>query len=557
MLLDTFFSNFYLFGNSPDNIPKLRQLILQLAVRGKLVPQDPNDEPASVLLVKIKAEKEKLVKEGKLKQTGEIQQIEISDKPYELPQSWRWVHLINYGIIIMGQSPSSRYYNSKGQGLPFYQGKADYGKLYPTPTKWCEKPTKIAEKNDILISVRAPVGPTNICPEQSCIGRGLAALRSLANGNIFYLLYAIRAIEREIAQQGVGSTFTAISKKNLSSLLLPIPPLGEQHRIVEKVDSLMKLCDELEEKQKKQRTTRISLNTAALDSMLSAKSKPAFKNGWSRIRDNFELLYDTPETVDKLRQSILQLAVQGKLVPQDPKDEPASVLLEKIKAEKEKLVKEGKIRKTKPLPPIDSSKIPYELPRGWEWSWLEQLSVNIHYGYNASADFSQKAVRLLRISDIQNNKVNWETVPGCKIEENNIQSYLLNNNDILIARTGGTIGKSYIVKELAVKAVFASYLIRVIPAENVSPTYLKLFFESPSYWSQLYAKSMGTGQPNVNGTSLKSLLIPLPPIYEQNRIVDKVDSLKHLCAGLEIKLKQSQSDCQTLMTAMIDKILQN
>ena len=270
---------------------------------------------------------------------------------------------------------------------------------------------------------------------------------------------------------------------------------------------------------------------------------------------HFDLLTEAPNGVQKLRELILDLAVRGKLVPQDANDEPAAVLLERIKKEKERLVKEGKVKKEKSLPAIKDNKIPYDLPINWKWVYLGQISYTIHYGYTASANQNLTEVRLLRITDIQNNKVNWETVPGCEIDNNKLEGYKLNNGDLLIARTGGTIGKSYLVENLSVCAVFASYLIRVIPSYLTFPNYLKIFLESKTYWSQLYAKSMGTGQPNVNTTSLKSLFVPLPPLNEQKRIVSKVDKLMKLCDELETKLTQTQTEREKIINAAVKQLL--
>lgn len=252
------------------------------------------------------------------------------------------------------------------------------------------------------------------------------------------------------------------------------------------------------------------------------------------------MLADAPNGIAKLRELILQLAVQGKLVPQNLDDEPAAVLLERIKAAKERLVKEKKIKKSKKLPDIKPEEIPFKLPDSWEWAYLANISINVHYGYTASANHDLKDVRLLRITDIQNNRVNWLTVPGCQIEADKLPQYKLNENDLLIARTGGTIGKSYLISDLSVDAVFASYLIRIIPAKTFHSKYFKLFLESELYWNQLYAKSMGTGQPNVNATSLKSLKVSIPPFVEQKRIVEKVDRLMELCDKLETQKQQQQ-----------------
>jgi type I restriction enzyme S subunit len=248
MTKDTFFANFGYLADAPNGVQKLREMILQLAVQGKLVPQDPTDEPASKLLERIKAEKARLLKEKKIKNADLLPPIGADEVPYELPHGWVWEKLGNYCLITMGQSPESKFYNTHGEGLPFYQGKAEFGKTCPSPRVWCAQPQKIAEKDDILISVRAPVGPTNICPDRSCIGRGLAAINAL-NSNHVYLLFCLRAFEKQIAEKGVGSTFVAISRADLAHLPIPVPPIAEQHRIVAKVDQLMALCDELEKRQ--------------------------------------------------------------------------------------------------------------------------------------------------------------------------------------------------------------------------------------------------------------------------------------------------------------------
>ena len=227
---------------------------------------------------------------------------------------------------------------------------------------------------------------------------------------------------------------------------------------------------------------------------------------------------------DTLKKSILQYAMQGKLVPQDPNDEPASELLKRIKAEKEQLIKDGKIKKEKPLPPITQDEIPYDLPQGWEWCYLNNITTQIHYGYTASA-IQRGEVKLVRITDIQYDQIKWDNVPYCDISEENKNKYLLQNNDILIARTGGTIGKTYLVKNIKNPAVFASYLIRAIPSLYINSEYLKLFMSSPLYWEQLKNFSMGTGQPNVNGQSLNKLKIPIPPLSEQKRIVEKLEEI--------------------------------
>lgn len=234
-----------------------------------------------------------------------------------------------------------------------------------------------------------------------------------------------------------------------------------------------------------------------------------------------------------LKDKILQLAIQGKLVQQDENDEPASVLLERINEEKERLIKEKKIKRQKPLPEITETEKPFEIPKGWEWVRLGEIADNIHYGYTAPAENIDTGVKMLRITDIQNGNVNWENVPYCKIEDSKILNYKLKHGDILIARTGGTIGKNFLITEIILTSVFASYLIRIDLNLKMNYQYISYFLNSNLYWQQLHEKSQGTGQPNVNATSLSELILPLPPLAEQKRIVEKIDYLFALIDELD------------------------
>ena len=246
----------------------------------------------------------------------------------------------------------------------------------------------------------------------------------------------------------------------------------------------------------------------------------------------------------QLKNSILQWAIQGKLVPQDPNDEPASVLLERIREEKARLVKEKKIKKDKNESIIyrgeDNSyyekfiatgevkcideEIPFEIPQGWEWERWGNISQSIQYGYNAPA-LEKGVIRMVRISDIQENKVLWNNVPFCMIEEKDIETYLLEINDILFARTGGTVGKSFLVEDVPMKSIYAGYLIRTRYSSLLCPHYMKAFMESQLYWEQLKNGTIATAQPNCNGKTLAKMFLPIPPINEQKRIVEKLHKI--------------------------------
>lgn len=256
----------------------------------------------------------------------------------------------------------------------------------------------------------------------------------------------------------------------------------------------------------------------------------------------------------KLRQKILDLAIHGKLVPQDPNDEPASVLLERIKAEKERLIKEGKIKRSKKSAKTSDTphyeNVPFEIPSSWVWATVNDISKSILYGVSESAK-SEGKFKLLRITDIQDNQVDWGTVPFTDFDEDKVSSYILHDGDIVFARTGATVGKSYLVKRLRQNAIYASYLIRVQTFDLILPEYVKLFFESGYYWEQIELGSVGIGQPNVNGTILGNLNIPLPSFAEQKRIVLKIERWFSLIDQIE----QSKADLQTTIKQTKSKIL--
>ena len=245
----------------------------------------------------------------------------------------------------------------------------------------------------------------------------------------------------------------------------------------------------------------------------------------------------------QLKNSILQWAIQGKLVPQDPNDEPASVLLEKIRAEKARLIKEGKIKKDKKESIIyrgeDNSyyekfadgkmvcideEIPFEIPESWHWERWGNLSYSIQYGYNASAEATGD-IRMIRISDIQDGGVLWDTVPFCHINKSEINAYLLQKDDILFARTGGTVGKSLLIDNVPYPSIFAGYLIRTRYSNMLSSLYMKYFMECELYWEQLRNGTIATAQPNCNGKTLAKMILPIPPYNEQIRITDKLEQV--------------------------------
>lgn len=255
-----------------------------------------------------------------------------------------------------------------------------------------------------------------------------------------------------------------------------------------------------------------------------------------------------------LKNSILDLAFQGKLTSQDNSDGSAEDLYKEICDEKSELIKLGKIKKNKIIP-IKDEDIPYSIPDNWKWIRWGDLSEKIQYGYNAPAK-SEGRIKMVRISDIQDNKVLWDTVPYCEIEEEQIADYLLRENDILFARTGGTVGKSYIVSDIPEDAVFAGYLIRTSYSNKLCSQYMKFFMESKLYWKQLRNGTIATAQPNCNGQTLSKMMVPLPPFTEQLRIVETVEKAFEQIDEIDILQVQYSSDLEVLKSKIIDAGIQ-
>ena len=448
---------------------------------------------------------------------------DISDEiPFEIPDSWEWVRFSNLVNFSMGKTPPRKETEYWENPIYPWVSIADMpadGTVLSTKEKVNQYAADNTFKSGIspigtlIMSFKLTVGKVSILGIDAYHNEAIISIFPFVDDDRIVTSYLFKVLPL-IAQN--GDTKTAIkgatlNSDSLSNLLIPLPPLTEQKRIVNRIVELEPYVSAYDIAE----THLTALNTTF------------------------------PEA---LKKSILQEAVQGKLVPQNPDDEPASVLLERIRAEKQALIKAGKIRKDKhesaiitrdkiPYEIIDgkerciADEVPFEIPDSWCWCRWGTISESIQYGYNAPAKENGR-IKMVRISDIQDNKVLWDTVPFCDIDEESIETYLLKQNDILFARTGGTVGKSYLVKEVPKDAIYAGYLIRTRYSNNLSPEYLKFFMESEPYWIQLRNGTIATAQPNCNGKTLAHMLVPIPPLAEQKRIVAKIEELMQYCDKL-------------------------
>ena len=423
---------------------------------------------------------------------GKNEPVCIADEvPFEIPGSWEWVRISDIFQIEMGQSPKGDSVGEFQHGIEFHQGKVYFGDKYIQESKQrTTTPTKIAEPNSVLLCVRAPVGKVNITNRKLCIGRGLCALKPLGNINIDFAFYLMETYESIFVKQATGTTFVAITGEVVKNQLIPLHPLGEQIRILEKIRKLLPLI----------------------------KDYAHVEQANEKLTKDFPLL---------LKKSILQEAVQGKLVQQDENDEPASVLLERIREEKARLVKEGKIKKDKNESVIfrrDNShyeklngierciddEIPFEIPENWCWC--------------RTSSFLTISTGDCLTSQKMDNGV-YPVFGGNGITGYH-SKYNVTEPTLVIGRVGFYCGSTHITPNFA--WVTDNAFITTFDRNNIDILWLKLLLDS----SELRKRSSSTAQPVISGKTVYPLLVPLPPIAEQRRIVSAYNSLLPLVEQL-------------------------
>ena len=537
MVLNMLFDNYDLLMDSPNSTAKMREMVLQLAVQGKLVEQDPNDEPASELLKRIKAEKEKLIAEGKSKKQKPLPPINEDEIPYGIPESWTWIRLeeVFYPISVGKKKIKTSEISKEGLCPVIDQGQS-YIAGY----------TNEADK---LINIP---GPVIIFGDHTCelklinfdFVAGADGIKVLRPVEIYenYFFLVLKTLKME--DRGYSRHY-----KYFLNNLLPLPSLAEQKRIVSKVDQLMQLCDQLDACQEKASTKYTSLNDAALEKLLSSKTIEEFANHWQFICNNFDLIYNDPAHVNKLRQAILQLAVQGKLAPQDPNDEPAGELLKRIKAEKEKLITEGKIKKQKPLPPIAEDEIPYELPQGWTWVRLGEIGLTQTGSTppTSKREYYGNDYAFIKPADISGKGVRSEG--GVGLSKKGIEKgRFVKAYSILMVCIGGSIGKvNFVDRDCSCN----QQINAITPYNDVDFCIVNYSLASPYFQNQVLTNAPSTTLPILSKGKWENIPFPLPPLAEQKRIVAKVDPLMNLCDELENRLNQSKKDSEMLMQAVI------
>jgi type I restriction enzyme S subunit len=492
-----------------------------------------------------------------------------------VPSGWAWIRLNDLGRFTGGATPSTNDSLYWG-GDVFWVSPKDMknGRVYGSELRITDKALKetrleLIPRKSILIVGRSGILrrllPVAINEVECTVNQDLKVIIPFVDGIAEYAQLMLKGFEDFILTELVkgGMTVQSLKYSEFEQQAFPLPPLEEQKRIVAKVNDLMRLCDELEARQLQRRKSRVRLNNVTLAPLNNAASlaQAEFEQAATRLADNFAALYDSAETVGKLRSTILQLAVQGNLVPQDPRDKPASVLLKRIEAAREG--NEAKHRKKKiEYSSISVSNSPFPIPSTWLWTRLVQLSQLIEYGTSEKASPDNKGVPILRMNNIEGGKVLHSNLKYVSSNIKDLPRLYLETDELLFNRTNSfdLVGKTGIFKGEGGKYTFASYLIRIRLFNSCTfPDYVNLAMNA-AYFRETQINTEVTqqcGQANFNGTKLAHTLIPLPPLEEQKRIVAKVNQLMALCDELEAKLRHTEADGERLMKAAVRQLLES
>lgn len=552
-------------GNAASvyGIKKLRELILELAARGKLVPQVASDEPASELFQRIVAEKNKLIAEGKIKKSRPLAEITDHEKPFDLPQGWEWVRLgevmlkITDGThhsppnILDGEFKYISAKNIKPWGLDLsdvtYVTKIVHDEIYSR----CDP-----EYGDVLYikdGATTGIATINTLDEPFSMLSSVALLKPSIGVSNLFLLKTITApfFYAEMRAEMTGVAITRVTLAKLNNAMLPIPPLAEQHRIVAKVDELMTLCDQLENQHTIATDAHEKLVSYLLNTLTQSKDAADFNESWQRIAANFEMLFSSESSIDALKQTLLQLAVMGKLVPQDASDEPACELLKRIQAEMARLI-QGEGLKTQANLSIDESEKYLLLPPNWDFYRLGNLAKFIDYR-GRTPEKIESGIPLITAKNVRFGFISRD--PYEYISEAEYNEWMTRGfpriNDLLFT-TEAPLGNVAIIN-IVEKFALAQRVICLQLHLPEMAQFLRVLMMSKTFQELLNEQATGMTATGIKASKLKELPIVIPPLAEQHRIVAKVDELMTLCDALKSRISAANQLQQKIADVMVEQ----
>lgn len=546
-------------------IKKLRELILELAVRGKLVEQDSSEELASKLLERASAEKIRLAKQGEIKKRRKLPELSEMTIPFRLPSSWKWAQLEDVGHDWGQKTPSNDFSYIDVASVDNLKGVT----TQPSILSAHEAPSrarKVVREGTLIYSTVRPylqniaVVKGEINPEPIA-STAFAILHPVSGMSARFFLHYLRSptFVQYVESVQTGIAYPAINDKQFFSGVVPIPPLKEQHRIVQKVDELMALCDRLEQHTSDQLDAHETLVDTLLGTLTQSANASELADNWARLAKHFDTLFITEQSIDKLKQTILQLAVMGRLVEQDEGDEPATDFLTQIHTRKIELANKKIIKRPRELTLLENSEHSYIAPSHWAWTSFQDVADEISTGPFGSMihkhDYVEGGIPLINPSHMIKGHIKEDlsvSVSPAKAEE--LSSYRLANGDIVMARRG-EVGRCAAVtdREAGWLCGTGSFVLRFHPAINRQ--FILLLFSTDTVRSYLTGNSVGTTMTNLNHGILKKMPVAVPPAEEQHRIVQKVDELMALGEHLKQRLNEASNTRCQLAGAVVEQAI--
>ena len=563
--------NLPLLAGAPNGIKKLRELILELAVRGKLVPQDPSDEPASELLKRIAEEKARLVAEGKIKRQKLLAEIGEEQTPFEVPANWAWARLGELGLV--GSSSRVHQKDWRTSGVPFYRAR-EIVRL--SKDGFVENDLFISEElyqdlssgesapkaGDIMLTGVGTIGvPYCVRETDRFYFKDASVLifkKYLVDKSSYLLKYFVSPLWVEkIHAESMGTTVHTLTIARANETLCPLPPLAEQHRIVAKVDELMALCDRLEARQTDADSAHAQLVQALLSSLTQASDAEDSAQSWQRLAEHFHTLFITESSIDDLKQTLLQLAVMGKLVSQDPNDEPARELLKSIQLERQAVIF-GRNKLEKMSSSDTDDELSFRLPSQWSLARVGELVISGPSNGNSPKPVSvETPSRCLTLSATTRGTFNDQCFKFVNIDADTASKYFLKEGDLLIQRANSIdyVGVSAIYDGSDDQFIFPDLMMRLRVSKYLNLAFIHAYLSSITGRAYFRSHASGTqgNMPKINQGTVVNAPIPIPPLAEQHRIVAKVDQLMALCDQLKARLNQTRQVREHLASALVEQ----
>jgi type I restriction enzyme S subunit len=569
MNADGLLQHYERIADAPDAIARLRRFILELAVRGMLVPQDPKEEPASEMLKRITAETLRRMKSGETRKRDALSEINSKDFPFAIPQCWRWSRLGLLGLTQTGTTPPKTNPQGYGDYIPFikpgdlYEAHVNYSGPGLSKTG-IDESGRLASGGSILMVCIGTIGKCQVIDRSCSFNQQINSLTPIGETSSKFLLLACKSdfFQEAAWNSSAKTTIAILNKGKWEQLPIPIPPLAEQHRIVAKVDELMALCDQLEAARTKREATRDRLAAASL-ARLNAPDPATFREDARFALDVLPALTARPDQIKQLRQTILNRAVRGKLVPQEPKDEPASELLRRIEQRRSQLLQsaypnaeEARAQVRKQAEQVVPDCLP-TLPSGWAWATLMQCSLLVIDCKNKTAPYAGAGVRLIRTTNVRDGRLNVidQKFVAHETYANWSARCVPEPGDLLITREA-PMGEVCLIPPGEVICLGQRMMLARLVSETIDADFMIYSLRDPNLMERVQDKPIGATVQHLRVGGVETLLVPVPPRAEQHRIVAKVDELMTQCDRLDVSLSSGDSHRHRLLASLLKEALQ-